>query len=148
MCEETFFESEWKACLWTFYCGVDFVYITNVKCEIIGKIFFVVVKICLCWLVLGDLLSNAMIIPAGFIKALWNRNIIHNWCLFMVPDIIQANIHVIGNCSLLSPMRVMCSIVCSKSVPGNDSEMIPAPLSIRLCELKETGSPLFAQFEL
>ena len=42
----------------------------------------------------------------------------------------------------------MCSIVCSKSVPGNDSEMIPAPLSIRLCELKETGSPLFAQFEL
>ena len=66
----------------------------------------------------------------------------------MVPDIIQANIHVIGNCSLLSPMRVMCSIVCSKSVPGNDSEMIPAPLSIRLCELKETGSPLFAQFEL
>ena len=45
-------------------------------------------------------------------------------------------------------MRVMCSIVCSKSVPGNDSEMIPAPLLIRLCELKETGSPLFAQFEL
>ena len=88
MCEETSFECEWKACLWTFYCGVDFVYITNVKCEIIGKIVFVVVKICLCWLVLGDLLSNAMIIPAGFIKALWNRNIIHNWCLFMVPDTI------------------------------------------------------------
>ena len=42
----------------------------------------------------------------------------------------------------------MCSIVCSKSAPSNDSEMIHSPLLIRMCAQKETGSSLFVQFKL
>ena len=43
---------------------------------------------------------------------------------------------------------VMCSIVCSKSAPSNDSEIAPLSLFMWLCKLKEAGSLLFVQFEL
>ena len=63
-------------------------------------------KIYVSLLVVENLPSNAMIIHFCFIEAVGNRNVIHNWCLYMVPDtintmeFIQANIYAVGNCDL------------------------------------------------
>ena len=56
--------------------------------------------------------SKAMIIRVRFTEAVGNTNFIYKWYLFMVPEtmtiletfdgIIQANIRVVGNCSLSS----------------------------------------------
>ena len=76
-------------------------------------------KIYLSLLVVENLPSNGMIIHFCFIEAVGNRNVIHNWCLYMVPDtintveFIQANIYAVGNCVLsLMIGRGLCVPLC------------------------------------
>ena len=82
-----------------------------------------------------------------------NRNDIHKWCFFIIPDTTVS-------CCLKHSMKfysgkyscgrklqfefydsegIMCSIICSESAPSNHSEKIDLPLSICLYELKEIG---------
>ena len=82
-----------------------------------------------------------------------NRNDIHKWCFFVIPDTTVS-------CCLKHSMKfysgkyscgrelqfesydregIICSIICSKSAPSNHSEKIDLPLSICLYELKEIG---------
>lgn len=106
------------------------------------------------WLVeVVNLPLNLIITRVCFIEAVRNRNDIHKWCFFIIPDTTVS-------CCLKHSMKfysgkyscgrklqfefcdsegIMCSIICSESAPSNHSEKIDLPLSICLYELKEIG---------
>ena len=101
-----------------------------------------------------------MIIHVQFIDTVESKNIIHTWCLFMVPDAVTLVETFDGIYSvkysygrrldfdLYDSRGVMSSIATSKKVPSNSSDLMPAPLSMRLHNLKDNDSSLSIQFEL
>ena len=100
-----------------------------------------------------------MIIWVRFTEAVGNINSSYKWYLFMVPDTmtmletfdgIYSGKYSCGRelqFEFYNRERVMYLVTQSTSATSNDSEVVHLLLTIRLCELKETGSSSFVQFE-
>ena len=97
-----------------------------------------------------------MIVRVQFISA-QSGNVIHAWGLFILPEdttLLETFTGIFSNkisCGrkldfeFYSGDGVMASVKSSKKVP---TELMPAPLSLYLRNIKEYDSALYVQFEL
>ena len=101
-----------------------------------------------------------MLIRGQFIEKN-ERSVIHGWSLFVVPDydslsdVFQGILSKKYSCGRemdfenFNVDEVVTSIASAAAgKPPSSSELMPAPLSLRLHEIKETNSSLFIQYEL
>ena len=89
-----------------------------------------------------------------------NKNVVQAWSLFVVPENDTLLDTFRGICSdkyscgreldfsVYDMDEVVASVATSKKMPTNSHELMPAPMSLKLYDIKENHSSLYIQYDL